>query len=533
MYFKLTSISFCRSIFFTVLLLSLSLSAFAESGLITNGFTSSYESFGDGDRVVHITDETSGFQRGLFIKEVRSDVEIKLSGELGSLGDVSKFQVSPDKSRIVYIGARSDGGVKELYSVPSVGGTSIKLSVVLAIGAGDSLGSYKITPNSNHVVYTVLRAGIFVSLYIVPIDGGASTQLGVESEFVGIGQITNDSKYLIFIGSDLDPVYSGNVYRVDLSDGSVVKLSDDLTGDGFLDFPVLTADSKSVIYDSYSTATEEQGLFASSIVNGNSIKLTSTQSVGVDKFIGINDLLIYYIGQNMDGKNRLFGVPLVGGDAIEIVSNLATDKSIDTNGPFKMSSNGLHAIFTVGNFAANELYSANLITGIATKLNSSGRVIGFEITDDGGYVVFNADSETVNLIELFATPIGGGTAIKLSMNYSNTSNTTSGINYDISRDGKRVAYWIDIDGDFNHEIFEVAITGGVSKRLSPELPSEVLGGVALGFPEYSMDGSLVLFSISEFEGVNRGIYAFDFDPLVEEFCFPVLAANDKVAIICL
>lgn len=530
MYFKLTSISFCRSTFLTVQLLLVTSSAFAESGLITNGFTSSYKLVGEGDRLVHITNETSGFQRGLFIKEVRSGAEIKLSGELGTQGDVSNFRVSPDESNIVYLGAKSDGGVQELYSIPSVGGISIKLSV--AIGVDEFLASYRITPNSNHVVYTVISGGVFRSRYIVHIDGGPSTQLGLASEFASGGQITSDSKYLIFIGNDIDAVYSANVYRADLSDGSVLKLSNDLTGDGFLDFPVLTADSKSVIYDSYSTVAEEQGLFVTSVAGGNSIKLTSIQSVGSDKFVGINDQLIYYIAQNMDGKNRLFSVPLVGGDTIEVVSNLGLDKSIITNGSFQISSNGLHAIFMVGGSAERELYSANLMTGVATKLNSSGRVSRFKVTEDGGYVVFNADSETTNLIELFSVPTGGGAAVKLNMDYSNTSNTGSGINYDISLDSTRLAYWIDVDGDFKDEIFEVAITGGVSKKLSPELQSGEFG-TQLGFPEYSRDGSLVLFSISEFEGVYQGVYAFDFDPVIETLCFPVLAANDNVAVICL
>jgi len=511
----------------------------AETGLLTDsGIASSYQSIDNGNKIIYTFSREIFMPIDLLVKEVRGDREIKLSNELGPQGRVAFYRVSPDESMVVYAGSRSDGGLVELYSVSLSGGASTPLNVSLN-GATERIGSYSITPDNQRVVYSVIRDGIFKTLYVVPISGGASLKLGVESEVISLGEITSDSKFMIFVVLGLsDANYSERVYKADLSNGVITQLSHDSLGNGTPDLPILTDDGQHVVYDHFSDVAAENGLYVVSVSNGNPIRITPPLVAGgfaEHKEFSPDNLFVYYVAdQEVDNQRRLYRVPLLGGPSEEIISNFSSGESITNNGSMRINSTGTHAVFEVEKgMGFNDLYSANLTTGIAAKLNLAGRVLGFRLSNDGSRVVFNADSETQELFELFSTPIAGGPPVKLNADYSNTQNTTSGINYDISPDSGRVAYWVDLDGDFKNEIFEVPITGDASTQLSPILT----GDSDVGFPEYSLDGSLVLFDISVFEGVELGIYAFDFkepeSDESDEFCFPILTANQRTALVCL
>lgn len=510
--------------------------ALAATGLLTGpGIASSYQSIDDGNKLVYKITDSIFMPSDLMVKEIRDDDEIKLSDELGSEGRVRGYKVSPNESTVVYEGAKSDGGLNELYSVPISGGASTKLNVNLN-SSNERITGYSITPDNKHVVYAVIRDFFFTTLYVVPISGGNSLKLGVESEVISLGEITSDSKFMLFTVRGLSDVnYSQHVYKADLSNGVVTQLSHNSLGIGFPDFPILKGDGQYAVYEYSSNIAEENGLYIVSVINGNPVKITPTLVAGglvSHKIISPDGQFVYYVAdQNVDNIRRLYRVPLMGGNSVEIISNFSPDRSISGNGSMRVNSQGTHAVFDVDNgMGFNNLYSVNLTTGIAIKLNTAGRVLAFKLSDDGAHVVFNADSETQELFELYSTAVDGSMHVKLNMDYSNAQNTSSGINYDISPDSNRVVYWADLDGDFKEEVLEVPISGGTSTPLSPELQS----GSSIGFPEYSLDGSLVLFSISQFMGVESGVYAFDFIKTAnDELCFPVIAANRRAALVCL
>jgi len=516
-------------------------SLFAETGVLTRTWGNTYLLFNGGNNILYRADGTSGFQRNLYVKAVRGGTDLKLSDELGATGDVASFQISADESTVVYAGSKNSfPSPIELYSVPIEGGQAVKLNINLT--PPNRIASYKITPDSAHVIYSVLQPN-FVSkqLYKVPIGGGTSLPLGVASETIRIGNITPDSAYSVFAGGPiLSDVYADNLFRIDLTDGSVEQLNDDFVDEGFVDFPIVSPDGQIVVYDAITTSpTFQQDFYSVQISGGNPVKLNPPFVAGgalYNKFIGPKGQYVYYVAdQVVDNQNRLFRVPIGGGPSEELISNFTAGESLSGSGSTRISSDGLYAVFEINlSSPIRHLYSVSLQTGVAVKLNTGGRVLKFSISDDDNFVIFDDDSETTEVFELYSVPIEGGTATKISSDYLSFANTGSGINYDISPDSKRVAFWMDIEGDFKNEILEVPISGGQSKKLSPNLPD----GSDVGFPQYSNDGSLVLFEIHEYEGVFHGIYAYDFkeeedQDVDSELCFPVFVKSGGVAVICL
>ena len=526
--FSIQTLLFCT--------LLISSTSFAETGQLTGDFTLSHKLFNDGNSILYTAGDPSILQQSLYQKEIRGGTDVKLSNVLGSSGRVDTFKISQNEDLVVFSGATSCCfSDNALYSVPIGGGTAATLvSPTLPI----RLVAFEITPDNDHVLYLLEDVNDFSrQLYKVPAGGGVSTPLGVPSVDIRLDYITPDSLYMVFAGNVLgNDIYSGNLFRMSLSDGSVVQLNEDFVSGGFVDFPVFSADGQTVIYDAVTTEPELRvDIFSVQISGDDSVKLNPTLVAEGNvsrKFIGPLEQFVYYVAdQFVNEQHRLFRVPLEGGDSTELISNFIGGESISQNRIPVVNVDGTYAVFNIdATDSTVPLYSVNLLTGVAQKLNIGVGGFDFSLSGDGEHVVFMDFIETVGVSELYSIPIQGGAVVKLNPDYTSLVNVNSIIDFEISPDSQRVVYKVDIDGDFKNEILEVSIEGGESKRLSPLLPV----GSSAGGPMYNDDGTIVLFQIFEFEGVFEGLYAYDFQENVEsEICFPVIAKSGNVAVICL
>ncbi len=508
--------------------------SYAESGLFTDGFTTSYKSISDGDKLIYRIDGLSDRQQNLVVKEVRGDrQEIVLSSGLGENGYVVSYVLSPDEETVVYLGSRSlsIGDAKELYSVPTRGGNAIKLNVPFEAPI-EAIGKYEVTPDNKSIVYEVVLGGNIKTLYKASIGGGNSVKLGQTAESIGNWAISSDSRYLIFSGRYGFPIYGLSIYRADLSTGTVKKLSEDQHG--FVDLPVITADSQSVIYDTYSIESGS-AIYSVSMGGGPPRKLTPSPSRFGTSFSGqlvdYRKQHLYYVSDpEFEQRFRLFRVSLSGGVAEEVIANFGSDWNISPWHEIKLNSEGTHMVVPVTTTLGRDLYSVNLTTGRAVKLNDKGRVLDFDLSDNGRYVVYRSDRDNDRVFEVFSSAIDGGKSVKLNMDYDHLDGLGEvEIGFDINPDSTSVVYRMDNDRDAIHEIFEVSIKGGQSTKLSPTLPQ----GSDVSFPSYSGDGSSVFFRVNELEGVYYSLYLVDFGKKVSEFCFPIIAKNGKKAVLCL
>ena len=81
--------------------------------------------------------------------------EVKLNGELVAGGDVSThgLQFSPDGSRVLYHADQATNGIDEIYMVPSTGGTPVKLNGDLVVGGDVDDDGLQFSPDGTRVLY--------------------------------------------------------------------------------------------------------------------------------------------------------------------------------------------------------------------------------------------------------------------------------------------------------------------------------------------------------------------------------------------
>ena len=113
--------------------------------------------------------------------------------------------------------------------------------------------------------------------------------------------------------------------------------------------------------------------------------------------------------------------------------------------------------------------------GQSTKLNpplvAGGNVAQFKFDVKNGRIVYMADQETNEVYELWSMPIGGGAAIKLNGPFVSGGNI--GL-FAIDPLSNRVVYTADAETDSKYELYSVPIAGGAVVKLNP--PIMLTGG---------------------------------------------------------
>jgi Tol biopolymer transport system component len=153
---------------------------------------------------------------------------IKLSGSAVLNGAVSNFQISPDSTRVVFLGDLLTAGVSELFSAPIAAGGRVILSGAAVLN-GDVI-DYQISPDSARVVFCGdLMNANDVELFSAPLAGGIRAKLsgavslsGDVSDFTISG---DGSRVLFRADTEVDEVFE--LYRVQTG-GAVLSMDIDL-----------------------------------------------------------------------------------------------------------------------------------------------------------------------------------------------------------------------------------------------------------------------------------------------------------------
>ena len=129
-------------------------------------------------------------------------------------------------------------------------------------------------------------------------------------------------------------------------------------------------------------------------------------------------------------------------------------------------------------FDVFELYSVPISGGTPTKLNGpmvlDGDVSGAGWSLDSSTVVYRADQDTAQVVELYSVPITGGTPTKLNgpmVAGGDLGDAAAFLSssFSISPDSSRVVYVADQDTDNILELYSVPITGGTPTKLNGPL----------------------------------------------------------------
>ena len=115
------------------------------------------------------------------------------------------FRLAPDGSRVVFVGDFRDLNVDEVWSAPTDGSQdAVRLHDEPVVG-GDALSSLEVTNDSTRVIHLGdLRQNGALELYTTPIAGGPATPLLTGGPIGGSGltalRVSDDSSFVVFSG---------------------------------------------------------------------------------------------------------------------------------------------------------------------------------------------------------------------------------------------------------------------------------------------------------------------------------------------
>ena len=320
-------------------------------------------------------------------------------------------RISADSRYAVFTGRRKAADSYSIYSAslttPAL--TPVTLTVGTQFTALWPFFSYEITPDSGKVVYASRTAPNNTgTLFVVPIAGpaSASVQLSPSAQPGNYGvatwfnSLSPDGQHAVFIFNDALTQTTG-LYSVPIS-GSVsnaIKLADVATS--FLFSP----NSQSVVFSN-------NGALSNVPIVGPSSSATPIASSANDYTITPDSSQVIFV------SDTLYGVPLSGPpQAKRALSNATIDRTFHF---YKViiSPDGTRAVYAgkAGGVSSNplEVFSVPITGTISDTVTVSGPMItgggafpGFvTISPDSGTVIYLADQETDEMIELYASDAG-------------------------------------------------------------------------------------------------------------------------------
>ena len=176
---------------------------------------------------------------------------------------------------------------------------------------------------------------------------------------------------------------------------------------------------------------------------------------------------------------------------------------------YRVTPDGKFAVFQISkniDFGTVEsrLYSVDLATNAVKTLSplfsGNRNLLDYQIAPNSARVIYKADQAADNRFDLYSVAITGGTQTKISRLVSNNGDATD---YRISPDSTRVVYEYEeelANYDDVDTLYAVPITGGSAIRLSSNQPEARVGTFF-----FTTNGSRVVYEFQEPNGDNYRI----------------------------
>jgi len=215
--------------------------------------------------------------------------------------------------------------------------------------------------------------------------------------------------------------------------------------------------------------------------------------------------VVYRADQDTNGVYELYSVPITGpaGSGVKITDPVVYGGSLLHVNNFELSSDGGWVLYqaNLDDTHFYELYSVP-IAGPAddgVKLNrplpsgAYGLAIGFEISPDSSRVVYHADQDTVWVLELYSVPIAGPSSSGVKLNGPLVDGgQVLMYGFQISPDSSKVVYRADQETDNVDELYSVPTTGPASDGVRLNDPLVAGGDVYFDY-QISPDSSQVVY----------------------------------------
>ncbi|MEQ1892125.1 MAG: hypothetical protein ABL998_06250 [Planctomycetota bacterium] len=479
----------------------------------------------DGKRAYYIVTQ-DGFDGGQIfrVSTLGNRDAVALTAALPTERDIFTLQLANDGTRLAYAADQDTDEQWELYSVPTdASAAPVKLNAALAANQDVSPYSFRFTPDGTRVVFFVGQ-----KLWSAPADGSsAAVQLGTMS-VVGLFQIAPDSGHVVFT--------SGQVYSVP-TDGSAppLQLSGTAIAEQPRTDYQISPDGARVVYRAWTFSGEDpiNWIFSVPIDASAAPELLFPPLLDTN-FIGNATPFVYITSDSSrvvyrtDPTYQLLSAPIDGSGSVVRLDpaggHVGYDCRLtaDDRVVFGFAPSGLsQAIFVVpadGSQPAVRLTPEGGPTPIKWELSTSGRVVydgfyggryevysvplaggqapvrlsgtmvaggnlvngnivnvpSFRLTPDGSAVVYQADQDTDEVVELYAVPTDG----RLPATKVNAPLATGGDTYGywIAPNSARFLYGADQSADAVYEFFTTILP---SDALEVESQGEIPPGMGI------------------------------------------------------
>jgi Tol biopolymer transport system component len=350
-------------------------------------------------------------------------------------GDVRSFALTPDGAHAVYLADQGTDEVFELYgrALDEEGGPR-RLSGPM--GVGGDVQQFAVGPDGQRVIYIADQATDGVQeLYSAPVEGGPAVKLNPPLPHGGnvlSARFSPDGRRALYVADHEAPLVF-DLYSVAIEGGPAVRLSSLARDRALLGFDISPDGQRAVFIAQQRGAAHE--LFSVAVAGGTPVPLSGPlpEGGGIAAFaISPDGERVAFAGeQHSAGVTELYSVAIGGGEPVRLSPPLPPERDVylgDACGgqgppqqpgegpPFLFSPDSRRVLYCADHDADEvlELYSAPVGgEAPAAKLNlppgAGGGVRRFAISPDGAGVVFESLSIEAGAPQeqLYRAPIGG------------------------------------------------------------------------------------------------------------------------------
>lgn len=389
--------------------------------------------------VVYRADEETDEVFELWKVDVAGGPATKVNPNLTAGGDVDKFELTPDGTRVIYTADQDSNDVFELYSVSLLDGSTVKLSQALALGEDVGLGGmppFLISADGTRVVYRAGENADFANnqdLFSVSINGGASVKLSTLATFsgglYGYEISPNGARVVMRLADSAGYV---DLYSIPIDGGSLVKLNGTLPFNADVDRFLLSDDSSTVIYQADEDSQGRLEIYSVPIEGGLATKLNGTLGFGSvsDDFAITPDgqHVLYRAVVGLSPNRNLYAAPISGGVSV----HLSRPMDESSHGVIRFypdpASDRVAYVADVPSYYQFGVYSVRIdgTSDIILGDPADGPSWNARVAKAGGYIFFQQQGQMVR------TSFDGTDTQALG--------TPSDYGYQVSDDGERVVY---------------------------------------------------------------------------------------------
>lgn len=455
-----------------------------------------------GSTVVYNADTTLPWKFELFTVPITGGTATKLSGEISDQDAITDFEVVD--GIVVYLRNRGSSSFDEIYRVALDDRVVTRINGPMVQNGG--VKRFSIIDNHVVYVADGEFEGLN-ELYSRPLAGGPIQKLSPGATVhENVGYFSGEGGVIVYIAT-LENGAKEQVFSVPVGGGSVTPLNEPRIRDDIFGTQFYITGSNVVYQVGSQTedGTRIRDIYSVPIQGGASTKLNPTTPGGFANLVfGRGQTVAFYGVVDTPRALELFSTPLQGGAVTKLSLPLPTNQEIaGATGKIQMTVDGSNVFFLANLEAPYEpfsdpepvqkLYTIPLSGGDAVELSGAlptgGNVQSYDVS--GTTVVYLADQDTAGIFELYSVPVSGGVPAKLNapleLHEKIENRYDSGDRRQFGIHDSRVIYIAALD------VFSVPVAGGTVINLTDAIRDVRVSGAEVR--EFEVRGDVVILSV--------------------------------------